>query len=377
MPRAALIERHGGPEVFVWRDVGVGRPGPGEARVRHTAVGLNWADLRYRQGGDSHYPVASLPAVIGLEAAGVVEEVGAGVTLVAPGDRVAYGALPLGAYAEERVIAAADLYRLPEEIGEAQAAAAYLKGLTAQYLAERAYPVAAGETVLVHAAAGGVGSILCQIAKSRGARVIGTAGGADKAAYAEAHGCDHAIDYHAGDFGRAVVEIVGERAVDVVYDSVGLATFAGSLDLLRPRGMMVSFGHASGKVPPLDIVDLRAQGLALSDPLHRPHLQQRPRELRLAGRRAVRHDRLRLGAGAGRAALRPVGCRPSPPRHGGAQDPRALGPDPVGRGWRHGPGGRRPSTGTSAPARPCRTLPGSHMRPCAAPAPVARAVGRG
>ena len=260
MAKAALIERHGGPEVFTWKDVEVGRPGPGEARVRHTAVGLNWADLRYRQGGDSHYPVASLPAVIGLEAAGVVEEVGAGVTLVAPGDRVAYGALPLGAYAEERVIAAADLYRLPEGIGEAQAAAAYIKGLTAQYLAERAYPVAAGETVLVHAAAGGVGSILCQIAQSRGARVIGTAGGADKAAYAEAHGCDHAIDYHAGDFGRAVVEIVGEHAVDVVYDSVGLATFARSLDLLRPRGMMVSFGHASGKVPPLDIVDLAHKG---------------------------------------------------------------------------------------------------------------------
>ena len=255
-----VIDRHGGPEVFAWRDVEVGRPGPGEARVRHTAIGLNWADLRYRQGGDSHYPVDSLPAVIGLEAAGVVEEVGAGVTLVAPGDRVAYGALPLGAYAEARLIAADDLYRLPAGIGEEQAAALYLKGLTAQYLAERAYPVAAGETVLVHAAAGGVGTLLCQIAKSRGATVIGTAGGAGKVAYAEAHGCDHAVDYREGDFARAVAGIVGERAVDVVYDSVGLATFARSLDLLRPRGMMVSFGHASGKVPPLDIVDLAHKG---------------------------------------------------------------------------------------------------------------------
>ncbi len=260
MTKAALIERHGGPEVFSWQDIEVGRPGPGEVRLRHTAIGLNWADLRYREGGDDHYPVPSLPAVIGLEAAGIVEEVGGGVDIVAPGDRVAYGALPLGAYAEQRLIAAADLYRLPDDVSDEQAAATYIKGLTAQYLVERAYPVAAGETVLVHAAAGGVGVILCQIAKSRGATVIGTAGGADKVAYAEAHGCDHAIDYGSGDFDRDVVEIAGAHAIDVVYDSVGLATFEKSLDLLRPRGMMVSFGHASGKVPPLDIVDLAHKG---------------------------------------------------------------------------------------------------------------------
>lgn len=260
MTKAALIERYGDPEVFSWRDINVGPPAPGEARVRHTVIGLNWADLRYREGGDSHYPVPSLPAVIGLEAAGVVEEVGEGVEIVAPGDRVAYGALPLGAYAEARLIAADDLYRLPDGVSDEQAGAIYIKGLTAQYLAERAYPISTGETVLVHAAAGGVGVLLCQIAKYRGATVIGTAGGAEKVAYAEAHGCDHAIDYHAGDFGRAVADLLGDNAIDVVYDSVGLATFEKSLGLLRPRGMMVSYGHASGKVPPLDIVDLAHKG---------------------------------------------------------------------------------------------------------------------
>ncbi len=260
MAKAALIERFGDPEVFFWRDVDVGRPGPGEARVRHTAIGLNWADLRYREGGDSHYPVPSLPAIIGLEAAGVVEEVGKGVEIVAPGDRVAYGALPLGAYAEARVIAADDLYRLPDGVSDEQAGAIYIKGLTAQYLADRAYPISPGETVLVHAAAGGVGMLLCQIAKHYGATVIGTAGGAEKVAYAEAHGCDHAIDYQAADFEQVVKDLLGDHVVDVVYDSVGLATFEKSLNLLRPRGMMVSFGHASGKVPPLDIVDLAHKG---------------------------------------------------------------------------------------------------------------------
>jgi len=204
--------------------------------------------------------VPSLPAVIGLEAVGVVEEVGEGVDLVEVGDRVAYGALPLGAYAEARVITAECLYLVPDGVNDEQAAAAYLKGLTAQYLAERAYPIAAGETVLVHAAAGGVGMILSQLAKHRGATVIGTAGSADKVAIALAHGCDHAIDYLAEDFQERVIEIVGEKKIDVVFDSVGLATFEKSLDLLRPRGMMVSYGHASGKVPPIDIVDLAHKG---------------------------------------------------------------------------------------------------------------------
>ncbi len=260
MTKAAVIHQHGGADVFSWDDVEVGRPGAGEARVRHTAISLNWADLKYREGGDNHYPVPSLPAVIGLEAVGVVEEVGAGVDLVETGDRVAYGALPLGAYAEARLIAAESLYLVPDGVSDEQAAAAYLKGLTAQYLAERAYPIGAGETVLVHAAAGGVGMILSQLAKHRGATVIGTAGSADKVAIALAHGCDHAIDYLAEDFQDRVVEIVGDKKIDVVFDSVGLATFEKSLDLLRPRGMMVSYGHASGKVPPIDIVDLAHKG---------------------------------------------------------------------------------------------------------------------
>ena len=260
MVKAAVIHRHGDADVFSWEEVDVGGPGAGEVRIRHTAIGLNWADLRYREGGDNHYPVPSLPAVIGLEAVGVVEEIGDGVDLVKAGDRVAYGAMPLGAYAEARLMAAADLYTIPEGVSDEQAAAAYLKGLTAQYLAERAYPIAAGETVLVHAAAGGVGMILCQIAKHRGATVVGTAGGADKVAQALAYGCDHAIDYLDVDFAEHVVEIFGDKRIDVVYDSVGLATFEKSLDLLRPRGMMVSYGHASGKVPPLDIVDLAHKG---------------------------------------------------------------------------------------------------------------------
>ena len=260
MVKAALINRHGEADVFSWEDVDVGHPGPGDVRVHHTAIGLNWADLKYRQGGDNHYPVPSLPAIIGLEAVGVVEEVGAGVELVAVGDRVAYGALPLGAYVEARLIAAESLYLIPAGVSDEQVAATYIKGLTAQYLAERAYPIAAGETVLVHAAAGGVGMILCQIAKHRGATVIGTAGGPAKVAQALTHGCDHAVDYQADDFDRTVAEIVGEKSIDAVFDAVGLATFEKSLDLLRPRGMMVSYGHASGKVPPIDIVDLAHKG---------------------------------------------------------------------------------------------------------------------
>lgn len=260
MAKAAVIHQHGDPDVFSWEDIEIGTPGPGEARVRHTAISLNWADLRYREGGDSHYPVPSLPAVIGLEAVGVVEGIGDGVNVVGVGDRVAYGALPLGAYTQERLIAAESLYLIPDGVSDEQVAAAYLKGLTAQYLAERAYPIAAGETVLVHAAAGGVGMILCQIAKDRGATVIGTAGSPDKVALARTRGCDHAIDYLAEDFQERVIEIVGEKKIDVVFDSVGLTTFEKSLDLLRPRGMMVSYGHASGKVPPIDIVELVHKG---------------------------------------------------------------------------------------------------------------------
>lgn len=260
MTKAALLRRHGGPDAFSWEDIDVPPPGVGLARIRHTAVAINWADTKYRQGGDSHYPVAGLPAIIGLEAVGVVEAIGSGVTECKVGDRVAYGTNPLGAYCEARNMPSKDVFVLPADISDEQAAAAYLKGLTAQYLTERAYLVKKGEVVLIHAASGGVGLIAAQIAKHRGATVIGTAGSPAKVAFIREHGCDHAIDYVNDDFVARVKEITNGRGVDVVYDAVGLATFMKSLDVIRTRGMMVSYGHASGKVPPLDIVDLAHKG---------------------------------------------------------------------------------------------------------------------
>ena len=260
MTKALVIRRHGGPEVFSWEDVEVPDPGVGETLIRHTAIALNWADLRYRQGGDSHYPVPSLPAIIGLDAVGVVEAIGPGVTEVGVGDHVAYGALPLGTYAEARVMASKDLLKLPPGVSDEQVAATYIKGLTAQYLVNRAYPVAAGETLLVHAASGGVGLAAVELGKILGCTVIGTAAGAEKLAFAKAQGCDHVIDYTTEDFAARVKEITDGRGVDAVYDAVGQATFMRSLDCLKVRGMMVSYGHASGKVPPLDIVDLAHKG---------------------------------------------------------------------------------------------------------------------
>ncbi len=260
MVKAVLIRRHGGPEAFSWEEVEVPPPGPGMARIRHTAIAINWADTKYRQGGDDHYPVAGLPAIVGLEAVGVVEAVGAGVVDCKVGDRIAYGAPPLGAYCEARNMAAKDVFVLPAAVSDEVAAAAYLKGLTAQYLTERAYQVKAGETVLIHAASGGVGLIACQVAKHGGATVIATAGGPDKVAFVRTLGVDHVIDYANEDFVPRVKAITGGRGVDVVYDSVGQATFMRSLDVIRTRGTMVSYGHASGKVPPLDIVDLAHKG---------------------------------------------------------------------------------------------------------------------
>jgi NADPH2:quinone reductase len=260
MTKAMLLRRHGGPDAFTWEDIVVPPPGPGMARLRHTAVAINWADTKYRQGGDSHYPVPNLPAIVGIEAAGVVEAVGAGVTECEVGDRVAYGAPPLGAYCEARNMAAKDVFVLPATVSDEIAAAAYLKGLTAQYLVERAYALKAGEVALIHAASGGVGLILAQIAKHLGAHVIGTAGGLDKVAFARALGIEHVIDYANEDFVPRVKAITGGRGVDVVYDAVGQATFMRSLDVIKTRGTMVSYGHASGKVPPLDIVDLAHKG---------------------------------------------------------------------------------------------------------------------
>jgi NADPH2:quinone reductase len=255
MPKAIRFHRTGGPEVLRLEDVTVGDPGPGEARVRHTAIGVNFIDVYHRTG---LYPLP-LPATPGVEGAGVVVAVGAGVTHVAAGDRVCYIGSP-GAYAEERITPADRLLKLPPDVPDRVAAAMTLKGLTVRSLVRRTYPVKAGDAVLVQAAAGGVGLIMTQWLKALGATVIGTVGSDAKAELARAHGCDHAIVYTREDFPKRVREITGGAGVSVVYDAVGKATFDGSLDSLRPLGLMVVFGNASGPVPPLDVGVLAKKG---------------------------------------------------------------------------------------------------------------------
>jgi NADPH2:quinone reductase len=256
MTKAIRFHQTGGPEVLTWDDVEVGKPGPGQARVRHTAVGLNYVDTYIRSG---LYP-SQLPSGLGTEGAGVVEEVGPGVTEVKAGDRVAYAGGPLGAYAEARVMPADRLVRLPSSVTDQQAAAMMLKGLTAQYLLRRTYRVKSGDTILFHAAAGGVGLIACQWAKHLGATVIGTVGSDEKAKLAKAHGCDHPIVYTREDFVARVNEITGGKKVPVVYDSVGKDTFMKSLDCLMPLGLLASFGQASGSVGPFDAGILAGKG---------------------------------------------------------------------------------------------------------------------
>ena len=256
MTRAIRFERVGGPEVLQLQTVELPPPAAGEATIRHAAIGLNFIDVYHRTG---LYPLP-LPAGIGLEAAGVVEAVGEGVTEVAVGDRVAYAGGPVGAYAEARNLPAHRLLRLPEEIFFDTAAAMMLQGLTAAYLLRRTYRVKSGDAVLIHAAAGGVGLIACQWARALGATVIGTVGSPAKAELARAHGCQHVIDYSREDFAVRVREITGGEGVAVVYDGVGKDTFAGSLDCLRPLGMMVSYGNASGPVPPVDLIQLSQKG---------------------------------------------------------------------------------------------------------------------
>jgi NADPH2:quinone reductase len=235
----------------------VPEPGAGEARVRHTAVGLNFIDVYHRRG---IYPLPALPAVLGLEAAGRVEAVGPGVAHVKTGDRVAYAGGPTGAYSERRIVPADRLIVLPDQIDEQRAAAMMLKGMTAEYLLRRTFRVERGHTILMHAAAGGVGLIACQWAKALGATVIGTVGTREKAKVAIEHGCDHAIVSSEEDVVARVKAITGGRGVPVVYDAVGKDTFMQSLDCLGPRGTMVSFGQASGMVPPLDVTVLSAKG---------------------------------------------------------------------------------------------------------------------
>lgn len=256
MPHAIRVHETGGPEVLRWETVEVGAPGPGEIRVRHTRVGLNYIDIYYRTG----LYAAPTPFVPGFEAAGVVEAVGAGVGDLKVGDRIAYANGPLGAYAETRLLPADRAVKLPASITDDQAAAMMLQGMTAQYLLRRTYRVRPGDTILVHAAAGGVGLIACQWGKHLGATVIGTVSTDEKAALAKANGCDHPIVYTREDFQTRVLEISGGRKLPVVYDSVGRDTFMKSLDCLAPLGTMVLFGQASGPVPPLDLAVLAQKG---------------------------------------------------------------------------------------------------------------------
>jgi NADPH:quinone reductase len=256
MPYAIRIHHTGGPEVLSWEEVAVPPPGPGEVTVRHHAVGLNFIDIYHRSG---LYPLP-LPSGLGKEAAGVVEAVGERVADLQVGDRVAYAGGAVGAYAELRNIEADCLVRLPADIAFDTAAAMMLQGMTAQYLLRRTYRVQPGDTILIHAAAGGVGLIVCQWAKALGAKVIGTVGSDAKADLARAHGCDYPIVYTRENFTERVRQITAGEGVPVVYDSIGKDTFFGSLDCLRPLGMMVSFGNASGPVAPVDLLELSKRG---------------------------------------------------------------------------------------------------------------------
>ena len=263
MPRAIRIHQTGGPEAMRWEDVEVGAPGPGEIRIRHEAVGLNYIDVYFRTG---LYPAPSLPFSPGMEGAGVVEALGEGVDSLVAGDRVAYAAPPVGAYAEVRLMPAEKVVKVPAGVDSRQAAAMMLQGMTVEYLLRRTYPVRSGDTILFHAAAGGVGLIACQWAKRLGATVIGTVGSDEKAELARAHGCDHPIVYTREHFAERVREITGGAGVPVVYDSVGRDTFEGSLDCLQPRGMLVSFGQSSGKIDPFDIGILSRGSLYVTRP---------------------------------------------------------------------------------------------------------------
>lgn len=256
MVKAIRMRSVGGPEVMEYVDVDLGVPGPGEVIVRHKACGLNYIDVYFRTGLYPH----PLPAGLGMEAAGIVEAVGAGVVHVAAGDRVAYAGRPLGAYSEARVMPAEQLVRLPDGISFETAAAMMLQGLTVQYLFHRTYPLKGGETILFHAAAGGVGLIACQWARAIGVNMIGTVGSDEKGELARAHGCAHVINYNKENFVERVREITGGKGVSVVYDSIGKDTFIGSLDSLAPLGMMVSFGSASGPVPAFSLSELASRG---------------------------------------------------------------------------------------------------------------------
>ena len=295
---ANRIHELGGPEMLRWEQVPLPEPGPGEVLVRHEAVGLNFIDTYHRSG---LYPVPSLPTVLGMEAAGVVEEAGPSAgdgPSFQPGDRVAYGSV-LGGYAERRVVPADQLVAMPNGVGYETAAAAMLKGMTSWYLCRRTYRVSAGETVLIHAAAGGVGTILGQWCKALGATVIGTAGNAEKGRVARAHGCDHVILYKEEDFVGRVREITGGEGVPVVFDGVGKATFEGSMECLARFGKMITFGNASGPVPPLNLLRLSAKGISVARPSLKPYIERREDLEEAAGELLghIQAGRIRLSIG--------------------------------------------------------------------------------
>ncbi len=279
MTKALVVHEYGGPEVLSWEEVPVGAPGPGQVLLRHTAIGLNMADTYRRRGV---YPLA-LPVVVGSEGAGTVEGVGPDVDALAAGDRVAYAG-PLGAYAERRLIAADKVVRLPDGIDDRTAAAAMLKGLTVHYLLHWTHAVEPGDTVVIHAAAGGVGLIFCQWAKHLGATVVGTVGSDEKAALAAAHGCDHPIVYTRENFAEKVLEITGGEGAHAVYDSIGADTFLDSIRCLRPRGTVAGFGQASGPFPRLDTNLLQGGSKFVTRPGLADHIATRDMIETAAGR---------------------------------------------------------------------------------------------
>ncbi len=258
MSRAVVAHDFGGPDVLKIEERTVGAPGPGEVKLKHAAMGINFADISMLQGRYLVKP--TLPAVVGLEGAGTITAVGPGVTNLKVGQRVAYTSL-IGAFADERLAPAEKLFALPDNVPENLAAASVLKGMTAYYLLHETYPLKKGETVLIHAAAGGVGTLLCQWANHIGATVIGTVGSDAKMALAKANGCHHIINYAKDDFAKSCLEITGGKGVDVIYDSVGKDTFEGNMTAIRTRGMFVNFGLASGHIPPIDAMRVNAKSM--------------------------------------------------------------------------------------------------------------------
>ena len=259
MTKAIVIHEYGGPEVLQWEDVTVGDPGPDDVRIRQEAIGLNFRDT-YHRSGSYRIPGDKFPAIIGGDGAGVIDAVGSNVTNLAVGDRVAYGTGPMGAYAQARIIPAEFVLKLPDEITMETGCAMMVKGLTAQYLLRQCYDVKAGETILIQAAAGGVGLIMIQWAKHLGATVIGTVSTEEKADLARRYGCDHTINYTTENFAERVREITDGKGVPVAYDGVGKATFEGSIDSLAPRGFLIGYGNASGNFPAFDPILLMDRG---------------------------------------------------------------------------------------------------------------------